>query len=73
MRPDTWDKVAYLLVLVGGLNWGLIGFFEYNLVGELFGFDSGLTRVIYCAVGLAAVYLAYTMYMVKGGTTRHVK
>ena len=54
--------VAWVLVLVGGLNWGLIGFFEWSLVDELFGAGAGITRVIYGAVGVASVYLAWMMY-----------
>ncbi len=54
--------VAMLLVVVGALNWGLFGFFEYNLVSELVGAvlngDSAVNveRVIYGVVGLAGVY-----------------
>lgn len=61
MKMTALDKVAHLLVVIGGLNWGLIGFFEYSFVDELFGFDSGITRIIYMAVGLAAVLLAYRL------------
>lgn len=63
MRMTTLDKAAWVLVLVGGLNWGLIGFFEYNLVEELLDYD--LARVVYALVGLAAVWLAYNMYVAK--------
>lgn len=51
------DNVSMLLVLVGGLNWGLVGFFQWNLVDKIFGIDSGIARVVYALVGLAAVYL----------------
>ena len=60
-RMNVWDKVAYVLVVVGGLNWGLIAFFDYNLVTELFGSSEDVVRVIYGAVGLAAAYMTYTM------------
>ena len=63
MRMTTWEKVAWALVLVGGLNWGLVGFFEYNLVDELLGSDAA--RVVYALVGVAALWLAYTTYVVK--------
>lgn len=49
--------VALLLVIIGGLNWGLVGFFDYNLVDSLFGVDSTLSRVVYAVVGLAAVWV----------------
>ena len=61
MKMTALDKVAHLLVVIGGLNWGLVGFFEYDLVGELFGFTSGLTRIIYGLVGLAAVVVLYRL------------
>lgn len=51
--------ISFLLVLVGALNWGLIGLFNYNLVTSLFGLGA-LTQATYILVGLAAVYLALT-------------
>lgn len=48
--------IALVLILIGGLNWGLVGFFDYNLVDAVFGEGSGLARVIYALVGVAALY-----------------
>lgn len=48
--------VALLLVLIGGLNWGLVGLFDFNLVAELFGEADWLSRIVYILVGFAAVY-----------------
>lgn len=48
--------IAYILVIVGGLNWGLVGFFDYNLVGSVLG-SGMLTRIIYDLVGLSALYM----------------
>lgn len=50
------DTIALILVIIGGINWGLIGFFQFNLVGSLFGAFSMLTRIIYALVGLASLY-----------------
>ena len=61
MKMGPLDKLAYLLLVIGGLNWGLVGFFDYNLVTELFGVDSTLTALVYDAVGLAGAYGLYTM------------
>lgn len=48
--------VALTLLIVGGLNWGLIGLFDFNLVGFLFdGFSNIISRVIYSLVGAAAL------------------
>ena len=48
--------VALILIVIGGLNWGLVGVFDFNLVDSLFGEGSALSRVVYGLVGLAAVY-----------------
>lgn len=50
------DAIALLLVIIGAINWGLIGFFQFDLVASLFGDMSGLTRIIYALVGLAGLY-----------------
>lgn len=65
MRMNTLDVIAYLLVVIGGINWGLVGFFDYNLVDSIFGENSALSRIIYAAVGLAALYLLYTFLKVN--------
>lgn len=52
----TLDKIALLLVIIGALNWGLIGFFNYNLVDSIFGTMSSLSRTIYGLVGLSGLY-----------------
>ncbi len=49
--------IALVLVLIGGLNWGLVGFFDYNLVDMLFGEGSAVSRVVYALVGLSAVFV----------------
>ena len=56
MKMNALDKVVYLLMVIGGLNWGLVGFFKYNLVDKIFRVGSDSSRVIYAAVGLAALY-----------------
>ena len=48
--------IVAILLVVGGLNWGLIGFFNFNLVGTIFGYMSIFTRIIYCLVGISALY-----------------
>ena len=49
------EVVSIILLLVGGLNWGLVGFFEWNFIDTVFGMST-LTRVIYSLVGLSALY-----------------
>lgn len=50
------NVIVLLLIIVGGLNWGSVGAFDYNFVDEIFGADSVVTQTIYILVGLAAVY-----------------
>ena len=52
----TLDAIALLLVIIGAVNWGLIGFFQFDLVGALFGEMSALSRVVYALVGIAGLY-----------------
>lgn len=55
MRMSTIEWIFYILLVVGGLNWGLIGFFDFNLVAELFESES-IQRVIYALVGVATIF-----------------
>lgn len=57
----AWKIIGYILLIVGGLNWGLIGFFNYNLVDTLFGVGSGVSRTIYALVGIAALIIIIAM------------
>lgn len=52
----TLDVISLLLVIIGAINWGLIGFFRFDLIAALFGDMSGFSRVIYALVGLAGLY-----------------
>ncbi len=54
------NKIALILVLVGAINWGLIGLFNFNLVSTIFGGPMNiLSRIIYSLVGLSGGYLIY--------------
>lgn len=51
------DTIALILAIIGGLNWGLIGIFQFDLVAWLFGGqDAILSRIVYAVVGLAALW-----------------
>lgn len=54
---------SYILVLIGALNWGLVGLFDFNLVSFLFGDMTLLSRVIYSLVGISAIVAAITGHM----------
>lgn len=55
----NFDLIAMVLLMIGGLNWGLVGAFNYNLVTNLLGDASMMSRVVYGLVGLCALYEAY--------------
>ena len=50
------DSIALTLVIIGAINWGLIGFFGFNLVSALFGSMSMLSRIIYALIGISGLY-----------------
>ncbi|MBX3209883.1 MAG: DUF378 domain-containing protein [Labilithrix sp.] len=52
----TWAAIA--LVVIGALNWGLIGLFNFNLVTAIFGDMTTLSRIVYVVVALAGLYVA---------------
>lgn len=52
----TIDVIIWTLLAIGGLNWGLVGVFNFDLVAAIFGDMSFLSRFVYTLVGLAAVY-----------------
>lgn len=62
MRTLNWlDWTAFVLVIVGALNWGLVGLFDYNLVTVMFGVGT-VSNVIFTIVGLAGLYTIYSLY-----------
>jgi uncharacterized membrane protein YuzA (DUF378 family) len=66
LKPqNALDWVAWVLVVVGGLNWGLVGAFDFNLVDTIFGVGALLARLVYILVGLAALYMVYAAFMKK--------
>ena len=54
---------SYTLVIIGAINWGLIGFFDFDLVSALFGEMTLITRIIYALVGLSAIISLITSYI----------
>ncbi len=50
------DKIALLLIIIGAINWGLIGLFRFDLVATIFGEMSIISRIIYGLVGLSGLW-----------------
>ena len=58
MARSTLDWIALILLIIGGINWGLVGLFEFNLVESIFGMGT-LTTIIYILVGLSGLWAIY--------------
>lgn len=54
-----WRNTALILTIIGGLNWGLVGAFDFDLVSFLFGPFSLLSRIIYVLVGISALAMIF--------------
>ncbi len=57
--------IAFILVIIGALNWLLIGLFSFDLVAMIFGTMSIVSRIVYALVGLASLWVIYFMVMYK--------
>lgn len=57
MGSKAFDYTALTVTIIGAVNWGLIGFLNFNLVAFLFGDTSWISRIIYALVGLCGLYL----------------
>lgn len=69
MKMSGMDWIVWVLLFVGGLNWGLVGAFDFNLVTTIFGEDSTLGNIVYILVGLAAIWSLFGMFMKKDGAS----
>ncbi len=57
------DWIAMVLVIIGGLNWGLVGIFNFNLVSWIFGAMSVLARIVYILVSIGALWMVLWLCM----------
>ena len=61
------DKIALVLSIIGGINWGLIGFFRFDLVAYLFGGQTAsASRVVYAIIGIAALWCISLLFRDRG-------
>ena len=58
---NGFDWLALILVIIGGLNWGLVSIFDFDLVAAIFDDMSLLSRIVYGLVGVSAVYVAVSL------------
>ncbi len=68
-RVNSLDWVALVLLIIGGLNWLLVGLFGFNLIATVFGEMTLITRIAYALVGLAALYTIYFAVRVSSEPT----
>lgn len=77
LRLNIFGWIALFLVILGALNWLLIGIFEYDLVADIFGDMATATRVIYTVVGVGGLYLVLewilTLVPHEGEIERHAR
>ena len=66
MNNKALDCTALTIAIIGAINWGLIGFFSFDLVAFIFGNLSWVSRIIYAIVGICGLYLI-TFYTYAGG------
>ena len=52
---ETLQKIALVITIIGVINWGLIGIFDFNLVDTIFGIGSMLSRIVYVLVGICGI------------------
>lgn len=59
MEKNSIDWIALTLIIIGGLNWGLVGLLKFDLVAAIFGNMSIVSRIVYSLVGISAAYMIY--------------
>ena len=63
MKMGILEWIAFALVVVGALNWGLIGLFGFDLVASIFGDMSIISRIVYSLVGASGMYMIGALFM----------
>ena len=65
MERNWLDIVCLILIIIGAINWGLIGFFNFDLVSVIFVNMSMITRIIFAVVGIAGIYSLVLFWKLK--------
>ena len=60
-KMGTLDWIVYILVIIGAINWGLVGLFNFDVVNAILGGIPILAKIVYILVGVAGLYLIYTL------------
>ncbi len=64
MKKDIIELISIIILIIGGINWGLLGIADTNIIANILS-DWRLTRIAYDLVGLAAIYIAYARFLKK--------
>lgn len=68
------DKIALILTIIGGINWGLIGIFQFDLVAWIFGGQSAIiSRIVYTVIALAAIWCISLLFSTRVEETPKAK
>ncbi|WP_394282932.1 DUF378 domain-containing protein [Frisingicoccus sp.] len=65
LERNWLDVVSLILIIIGAINWGLIGFFNLDLISMIFGTMSMITRTIFAVVGIAGIYSLVLFWKLK--------
>ena len=65
MERNWLDVVCLILIIIGAVNWGLIGFFSLDIISVIFGNMSMISRIIYAVVGIAGIYSLVLFWKLK--------
>lgn len=65
MKRNIIDFILLAIIIIGAINWGLIGLFRFDLIAFLFGTMSWLTRVVYVLVGISGIYMLSMFARIK--------
>ena len=65
MERNWLDVVSLILIIIGAVNWGLIGFFNLDVISAIFGNMSMITRIIFAVVGIAGIYSLELFWKLK--------
>jgi len=71
MSTKGLDYTILTIVIIGAVNWGLIGFFRFDLVAFLFGEMSWISRIVYALVGLSGLYMVSVFGRIASVGTQH--
>ena len=63
LTMNVLEKIALVFTIIGGINWGLVGIFDFNLVEAIFGVGSVVTRIIYIVVAVSALINILLLFM----------